>query len=131
MFKKKQQYSLTDSHSDAPSVKKSKSIKVCLTCDEYQLLANLADVDLKEDSTRLIGRRIAKYMRDQALGKPPVLIHPIAQEQWIALSHLASNLNQLTQYLHSGFDDAAVEAARLVNRIRDGLIGMTRADDES
>ena len=129
MFKKEQS-SLFDHHSDAQTMKKTKSVRIWFTCEEYQLLADLARVDLNKNNSRLIGRHIARYVRDQALGEPPVLIHPIAQEQWAALSHLAANLNQVSRHLNSGFDNAATEAARLVNKIRNGLIGIAKTNDE-
>ena len=103
--------------------KKTRFLKVGFTPTEYKKIADFANVDLAENS-RLIGRRLARYVHDTALDQVPITIDPIAQKQWIALSKLSSNLNQIA-YVQNTTKYIDVDAAvALVGAIRNQLIGI-------
>ncbi len=109
--------------------KKTAFLKVGFTPSEYQSIADSARVDLSQNS-RLVGRRLARYVHGSALNQVPVTIDPIAQEQWSELARLSANLNQLSflnnskQYVNMG------DVVALVGAIRNQLIGIKGGDDE-
>ena len=68
------------------------------------------------------------YMRMAALGTPPRIIQPVNREQWIALSRMGSNLNQLAVAVNSGnlprdVLSSVEEAKKLLRDVRAQLIG--------
>ena len=68
------------------------------------------------------------YMRMAALGTPPRIIQPINREQWVALSRMGSNLNQLAVAANSGnlprdVLSSVEEAKKLLRDVRAQLIG--------
>lgn len=70
----------------------------------------------------------SSYMRAAALGAPPRVIPSINREQWVALSRVGSNLNQIAVAVNSGSLPAGVlisidEAKSLLRDVRDMLVG--------
>ena len=70
----------------------------------------------------------SSYMRAAALGTPPRVIPSINREQWVALSRVGSNLNQIAVAVNSGSFPAGVlisidEAKALLRDVRDMLVG--------
>lgn len=70
----------------------------------------------------------SSYMRAAALGTPPRVIPSINREQWVALSRVGSNLNQLAAAANIGGFPAGVEASieetrRLLRDVRAQLVG--------
>ena len=70
----------------------------------------------------------SSYMRAAALGAPPRVIPSINREQWVALSRVGSNLNQLAAAANIGGFPAGLEASieetrRLLSDVRAQLVG--------
>lgn len=70
----------------------------------------------------------SSYMRVAALGSPPRIIPSINREQWVALSRVGSNLNQLAAAANRGILqkealDSVKEAVDLLHDVRAQLVG--------
>ena len=68
------------------------------------------------------------YMRETAIGNPPRVIPSINRSQWIELSRLASNLNQLVYEAHLGHYHSETESVikdtqKILKDVRNMLVG--------
>ena len=70
---------------------------------------NFVNIRLSDDELKAIDsyRKETKlsrstYMRETAIGNPPRVIPSVNRNQWVELSRLASNLNQLAYEAHLG-----------------------------
>ena len=68
------------------------------------------------------------YMRETAIGNPPRVIPSVNRSQWIALSRLASNLNQLAYEAHLGRFHSETEGVikdtqQILKDVRNMLVG--------
>lgn len=102
-------------------------VSVYLSTEEQKQLATNFKIDLPITGQKKL-KQFAGYMREAALNKK--ISHkttdPIAQQQYIELSRLASNLNQMMHSDHLGNVPDLKAAAELVKEIRLQLINITK-----
>lgn len=96
---------------------------------------NFINVRLNDDELETIDRyrketnlSRSTYMRETAIGNPPRVIPSINREQWIELSRLASNLNQLSYEAHLGrfhseSEGVIKDTQQILRDVRNLLVG--------
>lgn len=96
---------------------------------------NFINVRLNNDELETIDRyrketnlSRSTYVRETAIGNPPRVIPSINREQWIELSRLASNLNQVAYEAHLGRFHSETEGIikdtqRILRDVRNLLVG--------
>ncbi len=96
---------------------------------------NFINVRLNDDELNTIDRyrmetnlSRSAYMRETAIGNPPRVIPSINRDQWIELSRLASNINQLAYEAHLGRFHSETEGVikdtlQILRDVRNLLVG--------
>ena len=96
---------------------------------------NFINVRLNDDELNTIDRyrketKLSRstYMRETAIGNPPRIIPSINRDQWIELSRLASNLNQIAYEAHLGHFHSETEGVikdtqHILRDVRNLLVG--------
>ena len=96
---------------------------------------NFINVRLNDDELNTIDRyrketnlSRSTYMREAAIGNPPRVIPSINRDQWIELSRLASNINQLAYEAHLGRFHSETEGVikdtqQILRDVRNLLVG--------
>lgn len=96
---------------------------------------NFVNVRLNDDELKAIDSyrketnlSRSAYMRETAIGNPPRVIPSINRNQWLELSRLASNLNQLAYEAHLGRFHSETEGIikdtrQILRDVRNLLVG--------
>lgn len=96
---------------------------------------NFVNIRLSDDELKAIDsyRKETKlsrstYMRETAIGNPPRVIPSVNRNQWVELSRLASNLNQLAYEAHLGCFHSETESVikdtlQILREVRNLLVG--------
>lgn len=111
-----------------PDLRRSHLLKIRLRSDEKSLLMNRSN-HLK--------MTLAKYVREAALNRLPIVIPEINREIWLKLSPISANFNQLVHHINAGLMPEMVEIQCLLRDFRNALIEgwgnfyQINADDDS
>ena len=91
---------------------------------------NPEEVSIIDQFRQSINVSRSAYIRSVAIGKPPKVIPEINRAQWVSLSHIGANLNQIAHDLNAGqHGDTEYtmqmirEAIHLLSDVRKALLG--------